>query len=108
MLNSYIYIYIYVCIHILRFFKSVCFSVDLNFSVFLMLTVTTLQGSITYSFPCEHWLARSEEDGAIERELLPDKITKEVVGSHGNVKRQNMQIQDKPISKHHTLLLPMY
>ena len=32
------------------------------------------QKSITYEFLCNRWLARNEEDGAIERELIPEKV----------------------------------
>lgn len=56
---------------------------------------TVLQGSVTYVFPCRRWLARDEEDGAIERELLPEKATKEIISKDGQVKTQELKIQDK-------------
>jgi len=46
-------------------------------------------------FPCGRWLARGEDDGAIERELLPDKITKEMIGRDGQLKTQDVKIRDK-------------
>ncbi|KAK7479806.1 hypothetical protein BaRGS_00028986, partial [Batillaria attramentaria] len=55
----------------------------------------TGKGSITYVFPCGRWLARNEDDGAIERELLPDKATKEIIGRDGNIKTQDVKIKDK-------------
>ena len=46
-------------------------------------------------FPCGRWLARGEDDGAIERELLPEKITKELIGRDGQIKTQDVKIRDK-------------
>ena len=46
------------------------------------------QGSEAYAFPCNRWLARDEEDGAIERELVPDKIVEETMRRDGSLKRK--------------------
>ncbi|XP_048241483.1 lipoxygenase homology domain-containing protein 1-like isoform X2 [Haliotis rufescens] len=56
---------------------------------------TTGKGSITYEFPCDRWLARNEDDGAIVRELLPKKATKEVIGRDGEVKVVDHKLRDK-------------
>ncbi|ESO97796.1 hypothetical protein LOTGIDRAFT_208950 [Lottia gigantea] len=63
----------------------------------------TGKGSITYTFPCKRWLARNEEDGAIERELLPDKVVKEVIGKNGEVKAKEVKIKDKLKAKTYTV-----
>jgi hypothetical protein len=61
----------------------------------LLLNGIFCQGSITYVFPCGRWLARNEEDGAIERELVPQKATKELIGRDGQVKNQDVKLRDK-------------
>lgn len=38
-----------------------------------------------YTFPCRRWLAKSEDDGAIVRELVPKDVTEELVDKHGEV-----------------------
>ncbi|KAL8614278.1 hypothetical protein ACOMHN_007616 [Nucella lapillus] len=63
----------------------------------------TGKGSITYVFPCGRWLARDEEDGAIERELLPRKVTKETLGRDGQIKTQDVKIRDKLTAKKYTV-----
>ncbi|XP_076450682.1 LOW QUALITY PROTEIN: lipoxygenase homology domain-containing protein 1-like [Babylonia areolata] len=63
----------------------------------------TGKGSLTYVFPCGRWLARNEEDGAIERELLPKKVTKETLGRDGQIKTQDVKIRDKLIAKQYTV-----
>ena len=47
-----------------------------------------LQGCEIFTFPCNRWLARDEEDGAIERELIPDKIVTETTRRDGSLKRK--------------------
>jgi len=47
-----------------------------------------MQGSETYTFPCKRWLAKGEDDGAIERELVSDKVFEEVVRKDGTVKKK--------------------
>ena len=42
-------------------------------------------------FPCQRWLAKDEEDGAIERELVADKVLDEVVRRDGTVKTKELQ-----------------
>ncbi len=46
------------------------------------------QGCEIYSFPCGRWLARGEEDGALERELVPDRIVSETTRKDGSLKRK--------------------
>lgn len=43
------------------------------------------QGCVTFTFPCNRWLAKGEDDGAIVRELVPTKITEEAVDKSGKV-----------------------
>ena len=43
------------------------------------------QGSVTFTFPCNRWLAKGEDDGAIVRELVPAKITEEIVDKKGKI-----------------------
>ena len=44
-------------------------------------------------FPCDRWLARDEEDGAIERELVATTIIEET-SKDGKVKRKEKKIRD--------------
>jgi len=44
-----------------------------------------------YTFPCKRWLAKDEDDGAIERELVADKVLEEVVRRDGTVKKHELQ-----------------
>ncbi|XP_050409617.1 lipoxygenase homology domain-containing protein 1 [Patella vulgata] len=67
------------------------------------LGTTKKMGSITYSFPCNRWLARNEEDGAIERELLPEKAVKEVVNKDGEVRAKEVKISDRLKAKKYTV-----
>ena len=42
-------------------------------------------------FPCKRWLAKDEEDGAIERELVAEKVLDEVVRKDGTIKKKELQ-----------------
>ena len=53
-----------------------------------------LQGSETYTFPCGRWLARDEDDGAIERELVATKVTEEVTRGDGTVKKRDRKLDN--------------
>lgn len=53
-----------------------------------------LQGSITYTFPCNRWLARDEDNGAIERELVAEKAVQEVM-KNGEVQTKEVKLRDK-------------
>jgi len=44
-----------------------------------------------YTFPCKRWLAKDEEDGAIERELVSDTVLEEVVRRDGTLKKKELQ-----------------
>ncbi|CAH1787210.1 unnamed protein product [Owenia fusiformis] len=57
------------------------------------------KGSTTYVFPCDRWLARDEEDGAIERELVAGKILEETMKKDGTVKKKQIERKDTLISK---------
>ena len=50
------------------------------------------KGSETYVFPCDRWLARDEEDGAIERELVANKVLEEIVKKDGTVKKRDRKL----------------
>ena len=70
-----------------------------NTSVYEIFTFTSFQGSITYTFPCDRWLARDEEDGAIERELVAGRVTEEVMGKDGQVKKKEKKIKEQLVCK---------
>ena len=47
------------------------------------------RGSNTYVFPCGRWLARDEDDKAIERDLVPEKVEDgETYSKEKKLKRQ--------------------
>ena len=51
------------------------------------------QGSETTIFPCEAWLAKSEDDGETVRELVPsDIITEKLVKE--KLKRTEVEVED--------------
>ncbi|XP_053384453.1 lipoxygenase homology domain-containing protein 1-like isoform X6 [Mercenaria mercenaria] len=60
------------------------------------------KGSITYIFPCKRWLARDEEDNAIERELVAEKAIQEVI-KNGEVQSKEVRIRDKLEKKIYTV-----
>ncbi|XP_012940880.1 lipoxygenase homology domain-containing protein 1 [Aplysia californica] len=60
-------------------------------------------GSITYTFPCNRWLAKDMEDGAIERELLPEKAVQEIIGRDGQTKSKEVKIKDRLKAKKYTV-----
>ena len=43
------------------------------------------KGSVTFTFLCNRWFAKGEDDGAIVRELVPSKIVEESVDKTGKV-----------------------
>ncbi|XP_013416715.1 lipoxygenase homology domain-containing protein 1 isoform X2 [Lingula anatina] len=55
----------------------------------------TGKGSVTYVFPCNRWLARDEDDGAIARELVAEKIIEENVKKDGTVKKKELDTGEK-------------
>lgn len=61
-----------------------------------------VQGSITYIFPCKRWLARDEEDCAIERELVAEKAVQEVI-KNGEVQSKEVRLSDKLEKKIYTV-----
>ena len=56
------------------------------------------KGSYTYVFPCNRWLARDEDDRAIERDLVAKKIVDEKF-KDGEVKSKEREVDDTLDSK---------
>ncbi|XP_033890281.3 lipoxygenase homology domain-containing protein 1-like [Acipenser ruthenus] len=52
------------------------------------------KGSETAIFPCERWLAKSEDDGEIVRELVPSEIIQEKLLRDGTLKRTESIVED--------------
>jgi hypothetical protein len=52
-----------------------------------------LKGSKIYVFPCNRWLARDEDDKAIERDLIPEKIIDEKL-DHGELKSREKNVRN--------------
>ncbi len=58
-----------------------------------------MQGSETAIFPCEGWLARSEEDGETIREMVPSDIIVEKLSRDGTLKVIETEVDDALESK---------
>lgn len=58
-----------------------------------------MQGSETYVFPCKRWLAKDEDDGAIERELVADKVIDETLRKDGTTSKKELQRRNTLTSK---------
>ncbi|XP_075955406.1 lipoxygenase homology domain-containing protein 1 isoform X2 [Anarhichas minor] len=52
------------------------------------------KGSETTIFPCECWLAKSEDDGETMRELVPSDIITEKLLRDGKLKRTEVEVED--------------
>ncbi|XP_059360394.1 lipoxygenase homology domain-containing protein 1-like [Carassius carassius] len=52
------------------------------------------KGSETTIFPCERWLARSEDDGETVRELVPSEIITEKLLRDGTLKHSEIEVED--------------
>ncbi|XP_070844973.1 lipoxygenase homology domain-containing protein 1 [Chaetodon trifascialis] len=52
------------------------------------------KGSETVIFPCERWLAKSEDDGETVRELVPSDIITEKLSRDGNLKVTEVEVED--------------
>ncbi|XP_068166911.1 lipoxygenase homology domain-containing protein 1 [Antennarius striatus] len=52
------------------------------------------KGSETTIFPCECWLAKSEDDGETVRELVPSDIITEKLLRDGKLKRTEVEVED--------------
>ncbi|XP_071760769.2 lipoxygenase homology domain-containing protein 1 [Centroberyx gerrardi] len=52
------------------------------------------KGSETIIFPCEHWLAKSEDDGETVRELVPSDIITEKLARDGSLKVTEIEVED--------------
>ncbi|XP_061492303.1 lipoxygenase homology domain-containing protein 1 [Rhineura floridana] len=57
------------------------------------------KGSEKTTFPCERWLARSEDDGEIMRELVPSDVFTEKLMKDGTLKQIDEEIDD-PLEIH--------
>ncbi|XP_053910565.1 lipoxygenase homology domain-containing protein 1 [Cuculus canorus] len=57
------------------------------------------KGSETVTFPCERWLAKSEDDGEIIRELVPSDIFTEKLLKDGTLKQIEEEVED-PLEVH--------
>ncbi|XP_041436582.1 lipoxygenase homology domain-containing protein 1 [Xenopus laevis] len=57
------------------------------------------KGSQTVTFPCERWLAKSEDDGETMRELVPSDIFTEKLMDDGTLKQIEMEVED-PLETH--------
>lgn len=49
-------------------------------------------------FPCRRWLARDEDDKAIERDLVAEKLVDEKY-EHGEIKSKEKEIRNRLESK---------
>ncbi|XP_061116516.1 lipoxygenase homology domain-containing protein 1 [Conger conger] len=52
------------------------------------------KGSETTIFPCERWLAKSEDDGETVRELVPSDIIQEKLLRDGTLKHTETEVED--------------
>ncbi|XP_023678721.2 lipoxygenase homology domain-containing protein 1 isoform X1 [Paramormyrops kingsleyae] len=52
------------------------------------------KGSETVIFPCERWLAKSEDDGETVRELVPSTIIQEKLLRDGTLKHSEIEVED--------------
>ncbi|XP_058639789.1 lipoxygenase homology domain-containing protein 1 isoform X2 [Onychostoma macrolepis] len=52
------------------------------------------KGSETTIFPCERWLAKSEDDGETVRELVPSEIITEKLLRDGTLKLNEIEVED--------------
>uniref|UniRef100_A0A3Q3AH36 Lipoxygenase homology PLAT domains 1a n=1 Tax=Kryptolebias marmoratus TaxID=37003 RepID=A0A3Q3AH36_KRYMA len=52
------------------------------------------KGSETVIFPCERWLAKSEDDGETVRELVPSDIITEKLSRDGSLKVTELEVED--------------
>nr|XP_021394578.1 lipoxygenase homology domain-containing protein 1 [Lonchura striata domestica] len=57
------------------------------------------KGSETVTFPCERWLAKSEDDGETVRELVPSDIFTEKLMKDGTLKQIEEEVED-PLEVH--------
>ncbi|XP_019387226.1 PREDICTED: lipoxygenase homology domain-containing protein 1 [Crocodylus porosus] len=57
------------------------------------------KGSETITFPCERWLAKSEDDGETIRELVPSDIFTEKLTKDGKLKQIEQEVEE-PLEVH--------
>ncbi|XP_073445861.1 lipoxygenase homology domain-containing protein 1 isoform X1 [Dendrobates tinctorius] len=57
------------------------------------------KGSQTVTFPCDRWLAKSEDDRETIRELVPSDIFTEKLTKDGTLKQIEMEVED-PLETH--------
>lgn len=61
------------------------------------------QGSEKTTFPCRKWLATSEDDGEIMRELVPSSVFTEKLLKDGTLKQIDEEIDDALESELHAI-----
>ncbi|TSK72011.1 Lipoxygenase homology domain-containing protein 1 [Bagarius yarrelli] len=66
------------------------------------------KGSETAIFPCECWLAHSEEDGEIIRELVPSDIIIEKLSREGTLKKIQTEVDDALESTDANVFITIY
>ena len=52
------------------------------------------KGSVLYEFPCNRWLAKNREDGAIARDLVCARVVEELPDSQGHLQRREFDRRD--------------
>uniref|UniRef100_A0A8C3XGD8 Lipoxygenase homology domains 1 n=1 Tax=Cyanoderma ruficeps TaxID=181631 RepID=A0A8C3XGD8_9PASS len=65
------------------------------------------KGSETVTFPCERWLAKSEDDGETVRELVPSDIFTEKLMKDGTLKQIEEEVED-PLEGNVTLGISVF
>lgn len=61
------------------------------------------QKTRTYVFPCKRWFAKNEDDKAIVRELLPEKVIEEKLDRSGHLQVREKEVTDRLESKQQNL-----
>ena len=52
------------------------------------------KGSVLYEFPCNRWLAKNREDGAIARDLVCTRVVEELTDADGRVQKRETDRRD--------------
>ena len=52
------------------------------------------KGSVLYEFPCNRWLAKNREDGAIARDLVCTRVVEELTDADGRVQKREFDRRD--------------
>lgn len=62
------------------------------------------KGSLIHVFPCNHWLARDEEDRVIERDLIVAKVIDET-RENGEIREKEKKVKNRLESKFDSSIL---